>query len=170
MHGAVPALPTVAYIGIGANLGDAQANVDHAFTALAALSQTRLLECSALFRTTPVDADGDDYINAVACIETTLPAPELLTALLAIELAQGRLRTYRNAPRPLDLDILLYGQACIDTPTLTIPHPRLTQRAFALIPLLQIAPMISIPGLGPAHAFAPAVAGQGICKVAVRGA
>ena len=148
MHGTVATLPTLAYIGIGANLGDAQTNVDHAFAALAALPQTRLLECSALFRTTPVDADGDDYINAVACIETTLPAPELLAVLLATELAQGRLRTYRNAPRPLDLDILLYGQARIDTPALTIPHPRLTQRAFALIPLLQIAPMISIPGLG----------------------
>lgn len=168
MSGAVSTLPTLAYIGIGANLGDAHANVDNAFTALAALPQTRLLERSALFRTTPVDADGEDYINAVVCIETTLSAPELLAALLAMELAQGRLRPYRNAPRPLDLDILLYGQACIDTPALTIPHPRLTQRAFALIPLLQIAPMILIPGLGPAHAFAPAVAGQGICKVVAR--
>lgn len=155
-----------AYIGIGANLGDAVANVDAAFAALAGLPETRLLERSSLFRTAPVDADGDDYVNAVACIATSLAPQPLLDALLGIEQRQGRLRTYRNAPRPLDLDILLFGQQTIRTPALTIPHPRLTQRAFALIPLLQIAPMIAIPGLGPAHAFAPAVAGQAINRIA----
>lgn len=157
-----PSVLVRAYIGIGANLGDAQANVLHAFAALAQLPETHLVLRSDLFRTTPIDADGDDYINAVAGIDTLLAAAPLLDALLAIELALGRLRTYRNAPRPLDLDLLLYGQQCIDTPSLTVPHPRLTQRAFALMPLLQIAPGIAIPGLGPACAFAAAVADQGI--------
>ena len=157
---------STAYVGIGANLGDAQASMLQAFDALAALPGTRVTQRSSLFHTAPVDADGDDYLNAVACIETTLAPAALLEALLDIERQHGRLRTFRNAPRPLDLDILLYGQQCLDTPALTIPHPRLTQRAFALIPLLQLAPMITIPGQGPAHAFAPGVAGQRIRKMA----
>jgi 2-amino-4-hydroxy-6-hydroxymethyldihydropteridine diphosphokinase len=157
-----PAQRSLAYIGIGANLGDARTNVEAACTALAALPQTRLHACSTLFRSAPVDADGDDYVNAVACIDTALAPAALLAALLAIEVQHGRVRSYRNAPRTLDLDILLYGQQQLATPTLTIPHPRLTERAFALIPLLQLAPGITIPGRGPAHAFAPGVAGQQI--------
>ncbi len=160
-----PAVPALAYLGIGANLGDARANVEQAFAALAALSDTRLVERSSLFRTAPVDADGGDYINAVACIETHLAPAALLAALQAIEQDHGRVRSYRNAPRLLDLDILLYGQQQIETPELTIPHPRLTQRAFVLIPLLQIAPMIRIPGKGPAHGFAPGVADQAIARL-----
>lgn len=157
---------TGVYIGIGANLGDAQATVEAAFDRLHALPGTRLVERSSLFGTAPVDADGEDYVNAVACIETRLDPTDLLTALLAIEQDQGRQRSYRNAPRTLDLDILLYGQQVLQTPFLTLPHPRLTQRAFALIPLLQLAPMIKIPGLGPAHAYVPGVAGQRIWKIA----
>ncbi|MBC7573534.1 MAG: 2-amino-4-hydroxy-6-hydroxymethyldihydropteridine diphosphokinase [Herminiimonas sp.] len=154
-----------AYIGIGANLGDARTNVMAAIAALDALPHTRVVEHSCLFRTAPIDGDGDDYVNAVACIETSLQPEPLLQALLQIEHEQGRLRTYRNAPRPLDLDILLYAQRTLQSPTLTIPHPRLTERAFVLIPLLQIAPLITIPGLGPAHAFAPSVAGQPISRI-----
>ena len=157
---------TRAYIGIGANLGNAQNQVEQAFDALDALPDTRVLERSALFHTAPIDADGDDYVNAVAAIETALTPETLLQALLAIEQQQGRLRTYRNAPRPLDLDILLYGERRIATTSLTIPHPRLTERAFALIPLLQIAPLIMIPGHGPAQAFAAAVADQSIRQIA----
>ena len=156
-----------AYIGIGANLGDAQGNVAHAFAALAALPDSRLLARSDLYRSAPVDADGDDYINAVACIETRLAPAALLEALLAIEQAQGRARTYRNAPRPLDLDILLFDALQLQTPALTIPHPRLTQRAFTLVPLLQIAPAIAIPGMGPAREFLQAVAGQAIARVSL---
>jgi 2-amino-4-hydroxy-6-hydroxymethyldihydropteridine diphosphokinase len=155
-----------AYVGIGANLGDAQANVEAAIISLAGLPHTRLVERSSLFCTAPIDAGGDDYVNAVACIDTALAPQALLDALLALEHAEGRVRTTRNAPRPLDLDILLYGDERLQTTTLTVPHPRLTQRAFALIPLLQIAPMIIIPGLGPAHAFVPDVAGQDIRKIA----
>jgi len=157
---------TGVYIGIGANLGDARSNVEAAFGLLHALPTTRLIERSALFGTTPIDADGGDYVNAVACIETCLAPIDLLAALQAVEQEQGRLRSHRNAPRPLDLDILLYGQQCLQTPTLTIPHPRLTQRAFSLIPLLQIAPMVNIPGFGPAHAYVPSVVSQRIWKIA----
>lgn len=156
----------LAYIGLGANLGAARANVEQALQRLDRLPSTRLQAQSSLFQTAPVDADGDDYVNAVACISTGLGAQALLDALLALELEFGRERPYLNAPRPLDLDILLYGAATIATPTLTVPHPRLTERAFALIPLLQLDPLITIPGRGPAHGFAPRVANQGIRKIA----
>ena len=151
-----------AFIGLGANLGDARATVEAALRELGALPGTGLAERSSLFRSAPVDAGGDDYVNAVARIETTLPPAELLEALMAIERAHGRERTGHNAPRTLDLDLLLYGRQKIATDTLTVPHPRMTQRAFVLIPLLQIAPLIDIPGMGPAHAFVPDVAGQAI--------
>lgn len=153
------------YIGIGSNLGDARGNVQRAIIRLEQIPDTRLVAQSSLFRTAPVDAGGDDYINAVAKIETGLPAPDLLAALQAIEQDFGRERPYRNAPRTLDLDILLYGQQSMSSETLTVPHPRLTQRAFALIPLLQIDPFIAIPGLGPAHTFVPRVAAQAIQKI-----
>ena len=151
-----------AFVGLGANLGDARATVEAALQALGALPGTRLAERSSLFRSAPVDAGGDDYVNAVARIETTLPAVDLLAALMGIERAHGRERTGYNAPRTLDLDLLLYGQMKIATDTLTVPHPRMTQRAFVLIPLLQIAPLADIPGKGPAHGFVPDVAGQAI--------
>jgi len=151
-----------AFIGLGANLGDARATVEAALQALGALPGTRLAEHSSLFRSAPVDAGGDDYVNAVARIDTTLPAEDLLAALMAIERAHGRERTGYNAPRTLDLDLLLYGRTRIASETLTVPHPRMTQRAFVLIPLLQIAPLIDIPGMGPAHGFVPDVAGQAI--------
>jgi 2-amino-4-hydroxy-6-hydroxymethyldihydropteridine diphosphokinase len=151
-----------AFIGLGANLGDARATVEAALQQLGALPGTRLAERSSLFLSAPVDAGGDDYVNAVARIETALSAAELLEALMAIERAHGRERTGHNAPRTLDLDLLLYGRQKIATATLTVPHPRMTQRAFVLIPLLQIAPLIDIPGMGPAHGFVPGVAGQAI--------
>ena len=155
----------IAYIGIGANLGDALANVDDALARLAALPSTRLLASSSKYRTAPIDSSGDDYINAVACIDTALGAQELLTALHGIELAHGRERPYRNAPRTLDLDVLLYGDQVIDTPTLQVPHPRMLERAFVLVPLLEIARDMEVPGSGPARQFASAVAGQQITKI-----
>ncbi len=157
---------TLAYIGIGANLGDARANVLDALRRLGQLPDSALEASSSLYRTAPVDAGGDDYINAVARIVTYLPAHELLAALHQIELAHGRERPYRNAPRTLDLDLLLYGAEQIATPLLQVPHPRLHQRAFVLAPLLEIAPHIAIPGLGPASAFLPGVADQAIGKLA----
>ena len=156
----------IAYIGIGANLGEARANVQDALARLAQLKDSTLLAASSLYRTAPIDSSGDDYINAVARIDTALAPAALLDALHGIELAHGRERPYRNAPRTLDLDILLYGSETVDQPHLHIPHPRMAQRAFVLAPLLEIAPEIAIPGLGAAAAFWPAVAGQGIERLA----
>ncbi|MGH8810072.1 MAG: 2-amino-4-hydroxy-6-hydroxymethyldihydropteridine diphosphokinase [Noviherbaspirillum sp.] len=156
---------TACYIGIGANLGDARDTVLQAVARIGKLRSTRLTEQSSLFRTAPVDAGGDDYINAVVRIDTQLPALDLLQALQAIERDFGRERPYRNAPRTLDLDLLLYGQQMIASDSLVVPHPRMTQRAFVLIPLLQIDPFITIPGKGPAHAFVPGVASQAIQKI-----
>ena len=157
--------PVTAYIGIGANLGDARANVHDAIARLARLPGASLLDASASYRTAPIDSSGDDYINAVARISTTLPAEELLLALHAIEAAHGRERPYRNAPRTLDLDLLLYGDEQIASATLTVPPPRLTARAFVLVPLVALAPAISVPGLGPAQAFLASVAGQAISQL-----
>ena len=154
----------IAYIGIGANLGDAGANVDDALARLAALGGGTFIAASAKYRTAPIDSSGADYINAVACIDTPLSAPELLVALHAIELAHGRERPYRNAPRTLDLDILLYGDQTVDLPNLHVPHPRMLERAFVLVPLLEIAPQVVVPGRGPAHQFLAAVSDQGISK------
>jgi 2-amino-4-hydroxy-6-hydroxymethyldihydropteridine diphosphokinase len=155
----------IAYIGIGANLGDARANVDDALVRLAALPATTLLSRSSAWRSAPVDSSGDDYVNAVACLDTSLAPAALLEALHGIELAHGRERPYRNAPRTLDLDILLYGGQRIDLPQLQVPHARMQQRAFVLKPLLEIAPDVVIPGLGPARDFLAGVAGQAISKI-----
>jgi 2-amino-4-hydroxy-6-hydroxymethyldihydropteridine diphosphokinase len=155
-----------AYIGIGANLGDAIGTVRVAIADIGTLPSTRISGKSSLFRTAPVDADGDDYINAVVRIETDLPPQDLLARLQALEQGAGRERPYRNAPRTLDLDLLLYGSQRIASDSLVVPHPRMTQRAFVLIPLLQIDPFISIPGQGVAHGFVPSVAGQPIEKIA----
>lgn len=154
----------IVYIGIGANLGDASANVDDALARLAALDGCELVASSGKYRTAPINSSGDDYINAVACIDTRLAAPALLDALHGIELAHGRERPYRNAPRTLDLDILLYGDELIDLPWLHVPHPRMLERAFVLVPLLEIAPDVVIPGRGPAIQFLPQVQGQVIAK------
>jgi 2-amino-4-hydroxy-6-hydroxymethyldihydropteridine diphosphokinase len=129
-----------AFVALGANLGDAAQTLRHALMALAHAPGIRLLKASSLYRTAPVDSSGPDYINAVVEIGTTLAAPDLLTALQAIENAAGRERPYRNAPRTLDLDLLLYGSAQIDSPALTVPHPRMWERAFVLVPLQEIAP------------------------------
>ena len=155
----------IAYIGIGANLGDARANVDDALARLAALQACSIIAASSKYRTAPIDSSGADYVNAVACIDTPLNAPDLLAALHGIELAHGRERPYRNAPRTLDLDILLYGDEQIDQPSLHVPHPRMLDRAFVLVPLLEIAPDVIVPGRGAASAFLPGVAGQDIGKM-----
>lgn len=148
--------PVTAYIALGANLGDAAATVQQAVRALATLPQTRLLRASSLYRTAPIESSGPDYINAVAEISTALSPQALLAALQALELAAGRERPYRNAPRTLDLDILLYGDITLDSAALTIPHPRMLARAFVLQPLAEIAPH------RVATAALAAVQGQGI--------
>ena len=137
--------PVTAYVGIGANLGDAQQAVRAALARLAQLPRTRLLRQSSLYRAAPLDAGGPDYINAVAQISTGLSAPDLLAHLQALEHAAGRERPYRNAPRTLDLDLLLFGNARIDSGQLQVPHPRMHQRAFVLVPLAEIAPELVPP-------------------------
>ena len=132
--------PVTAFVGLGANLGDAEAALRSALAGLAALPEVRQVRSSRFYRSAPVDAGGPDYVNAVARLETTLPAPDLLRALQSLELAAGRERPYRNAPRTLDLDLLLYGSARIASAALTVPHPRLRERAFVLLPLAELAP------------------------------
>lgn len=155
----------IAYVGIGANLGDAQGNVRDAITRLGKLPGTRVASHSASYRTAPIDSSGPDYINAVACLDTELEPHKLLAALQAIERDHGRERPYRNAPRTLDLDLLLYGDATIATPDLAVPHERMLERAFVLEPLLEIAPDIDVPGRGPARNFLASVSGQAITRL-----
>ena len=114
--------------------------VQRAFKDIQALTGVISVRCSSLYRTAPIDSSGPDYVNAVVALQTLLTAPALLTALQRIENEVGRERPYRNAPRLLDLDILLDGQATISSALLTVPHPRMYERAFVLIPLAEIAP------------------------------
>jgi 2-amino-4-hydroxy-6-hydroxymethyldihydropteridine diphosphokinase len=156
---------TRAYVGLGANLGDARATLADAVGRLAQAPGVRLAVVSSTWRTAPVDATGPDFFNAVAALDTTLDARDLLATLHAIEQAHGRERPYRNAPRTLDLDLLLYGDAVIDTPDLAVPHPRLQQRAFVLAPLLEIAPRVVHPRLGPLAPYLGRVLDQAIEKL-----
>lgn len=134
----------LAYVGLGANLGaDLLNTLGRAATALAALPGTRLVALSSAWRSAPVDAGGPDFLNAVAVLDTELAPLALLDALQAIEQAHGRERPYRNAPRTLDLDLLMLGDAVLDTPRLVLPHPRLRERAFVLRPLLEVAPQFA---------------------------
>lgn len=148
-----------AFVALGANLGDAAQTLRDALTALGHTPGIRLVQASSLYRTAPIESSGPDYINAVAVVATTLTAPDLLTALQAIENGAGRERPYRNAPRTLDLDLLLYGSARVDSPTLTVPHPRMWERAFVLVPLWEIAPS------QVADARMSAVSGQTILRL-----
>jgi 2-amino-4-hydroxy-6-hydroxymethyldihydropteridine diphosphokinase len=132
--------PVTAYVALGANLGDPVQAVRDALIRIGELPGTALMRQSSLYRTAPIDSVGPDYINAVAEIQTCLSAPELLAHLQKLERDAGRERPYRNAPRTLDLDLLLFGEARIESAALQIPHPRMQQRAFVLVPLAEIAP------------------------------
>ena len=151
--------PVVAYVALGANLGDAAEALRRAMMAIDALPDTKVSRQSSLYRTAPVDSSGPDYINAVVEISTRLDALELLTQLPAVETAAGRERPYRNAPRTLDLDLLLFGNARIDSAKLQVPHPRMNERAFVLVPLAEIAPHLVRPAL------LESVAGQGLSRL-----
>jgi len=152
--------PVRAFVGVGANLGDPRAQVNAGIAALAALPSTRRVACSSLYASAAVDAPGPDYVNAVVELCTALPALDLLRELHAIEARHGRVRSVVNAPRPLDLDLLLYGELRSDEPALRLPHPRLHERAFVLRPLLEIAPQLSVPGLGALASWLPHVGAQ----------
>jgi 2-amino-4-hydroxy-6-hydroxymethyldihydropteridine diphosphokinase len=126
-------------------LGDARTAVLQAFESLACWPEIQVTGRSALYRTAPHEAQGPDFINAVARIDTRLTAPDVLDALQAIEHLSGRVRPYVNAPRSLDLDLLFYGDACMHSPRLTLPHPRWRERAFVLVPLADVWPQRVAP-------------------------
>jgi len=153
--------PVTAYIALGANLEDPVVQVRAGLAALATLPDTQLLMQSSLYRTAPVGyADQPDFINAVAAVDTELSPRELLDALLAIELNHGRVRQFANAPRTLDLDVLLYDDVEVNESGLTIPHPRMHERAFVLAPLAEIAPELIDPVTGETVADLLAALGE----------
>lgn len=158
-------MTTLAVVGLGANLGDAEASVRAAIAVLDLLPATCLLHASKLYRTRAWgQTEQPDFINAVVVIETGLGARALLDHLLAIECDFGRIRTpgERWGPRTLDLDLLLFGEDIIDEPGLQVPHPHLHERAFALLPLVEIAPGFRIPGIGLVGELAATMASDGI--------
>ncbi|MRD47804.1 2-amino-4-hydroxy-6-hydroxymethyldihydropteridine diphosphokinase [Caenimonas koreensis] len=135
----------IAYVALGANLGDAAQAVRDAMNAIDAIASTRVVKRSSLYRTAPVESSGPDYINAVVEVRTQLSAPELLVQLQHIEAEAGRQRPYRNAPRTLDLDLLRFGDATMWSERLQLPHPRMNDRAFVLVPLAELAPHLVSP-------------------------
>ena len=154
---------TPAYIGVGSNLEDPRAQVASALDELGALPRSRLVARSSLYRSAPLGYEAQpEFINAVARLDTELAAAELLARLQSIEAEHGRRRSFANAPRSLDLDLLLFGDERIREPQLTVPHPRMHERAFVLLPLIEIAPDARIPGRGSAAALAAALAPQEI--------
>jgi 2-amino-4-hydroxy-6-hydroxymethyldihydropteridine diphosphokinase len=141
--------PFAAYVALGSNLADPAAQVERGFAALAALPGTRLRARSRLYRTPPWGVvDQPAFVNAAAALETSLAPRALLEALLAIEAGAGRVRGVRNGPRTLDLDLLAYGDCELREAGLTLPHPRLHERAFVLLPLADVAPGFDVPGQG----------------------
>ena len=157
---------TLAYIGLGANLGDPRRHLTEALTAMSGLPETRLAKHSSFYRTAPVGyGDQPEFLNAVAALDTRLAPGALLEGLQGIERRHARERSFANAPRTLDLDLLLFGEEQIARPGLTVPHPRMHQRAFVLQPLLELDSEISIPGKGKASALLCACASQKIERI-----
>jgi 2-amino-4-hydroxy-6-hydroxymethyldihydropteridine diphosphokinase len=152
---------SLAYVGVGSNLDGPQHHVAEALGELDAIPGTRTVKRSSLYRSAPVGyAAQPEFVNAVAALETTLDPETLLGELQAIEARHGRRRRFLNAPRSLDLDLLLYGEAEQRTARLTLPHPRMHERAFVLKPLVELEPAIVIPGRGRAQDLLAACAGQ----------
>jgi len=163
------AMSTVAFVGLGSNLAHPRRQIAHAIAAIARMPRTRIASLSPNYATAPIACEGrqPDYVNAVVALRTSLAPLSLLRRLQAIERQQGRARdatTPRNSPRTLDLDLLLYGRRLVRLPQLTIPHPRMHERAFVLKPLLDLAPAIAIPGRGLARRGWHAVRDQRIAR------
>lgn len=158
-----------AFVALGSNLENPVAQVQAGARALGRLPGSRLLACSSLYRTAPVGyTDQPDFINAVCAIETGLTALDLLRSLFAVEQSRGRIRETPGGPRTLDLDLLLHGDLVCEEPGLTLPHPRLHERAFVLYPLMEIAPGLVIPGRGRVEELLGGCAGQAIERLAER--
>lgn len=143
-----------AYVGLGANLGQAQATLHTVLDQLRHTPGIAACHASHFYRTAPVDAGGPDFINAVAALDTSLAPLALLDVLQALENQHGRVRPYKNAPRTLDLDLLLYGDTTMDSVRLTLPHPRMHERAFVLAPLHELAPALRLAQGAPAELLA----------------
>jgi 2-amino-4-hydroxy-6-hydroxymethyldihydropteridine diphosphokinase len=157
-----------AFVGLGANLENPLQQVRQAISELDAIEHTRVVVASSLYRSAPVGyADQPDFINAVAKMQTRLSPHELLDALHVIENRHGRRRSLRNAPRTLDLDLLLYGMLVVDEDGLTLPHPRMHERAFVLLPLAEIAPEALLPGHAPVSQLLAQVDRSGVEKLDV---
>jgi 2-amino-4-hydroxy-6-hydroxymethyldihydropteridine diphosphokinase len=157
---------TVAFVGIGSNLGEPARQVERALVELDALPHSRVVKRSSLYRSAPLGYTAQpEFVNAVAQLETGMPAERLLGELQAIESRHGRERPFANAPRTLDLDVLLYGNLLIKTEQLEIPHPRMHERAFVLKPLLEISPQATIPGIGAATDALEKVRGQAVERI-----
>jgi 2-amino-4-hydroxy-6-hydroxymethyldihydropteridine diphosphokinase len=157
----------IAYLGLGSNLGNPQQRVETAFAEMAAEPDIVLTRRSSLYRTAPVGlVDQPHFVNAVAAVRTRLGPHELLAALLSIERSHGRLRALPNGPRTLDLDILIYDDVQFSDSTLTLPHPRCHERAFVLLPLLEVAPDCVIPGRGYARSWLAACRDQHAVRIA----
>ena len=155
-----------AYVALGANLGHPAATVRAALAALSGIPESALIAASSLYRTAPVGLKHQpDFINAVAAVDTALAPLALLEALFAIEARFGRSRSVKNAPRTLDLDLLLYGESRLDEARLTLPHPRMHERAFVLVPLAEIAPECRIPGHGELSELLARCCDQGVVRI-----
>ena len=160
------ATAATAYVALGANLGDPLATLQAALAALSAIPATTLGPTSSLYRTAPVGLRNQpDFVNGVAQLRTTLSPRRMLEALFDIEALFGRSRSVPNAPRTLDLDLLLHGETTLSDNDLILPHPRMHLRAFVLVPLLEIAPGCTIPGLGPARQFLGSCSDQSIARI-----
>ena len=162
-----PVLPIQAYIALGANLGRAHETICAAVRAVGELQNTTVLRVSSLYETEPIDSSGPDYTNGVMCVRTSLSARDLLHGLQMIENRFGRVRPpgVVNAPRTLDLDLLAYGALVSADPELILPHPRMHERAFVLVPLAEIAPDFEIPAQGRVVSLLGGVAHQRIRKI-----
>jgi 2-amino-4-hydroxy-6-hydroxymethyldihydropteridine diphosphokinase len=155
---------TSAFVALGSNLGDRAEHLEAALREMAVLPATALVARSSFYETAPFEADGGDYLNAVAQLRTALDAPSLLRELQAIEALHGRERPYLNAPRTLDLDLLLHGDTRHAAPELTLPHPRLHERAFVLLPLAEIAPALRVPGHGRVEDLLRVIGAQRVAR------
>ncbi len=157
----------LAYVGLGANIGEPRRQLAEAIAELRRLPDTQFVLASGLYKSAPVGyAEQPDFLNAVVRLETRLAPMDLLDRLQEIENRHGRERPFPDAPRTLDLDLLLYGDEAVATPRLTVPHPRMHQRAFVLKPLLELDPAVSIPGKGPARALLDACGNQPAERIA----
>lgn len=158
-----------AFVALGSNIDEPEQQITRALSEIGALPETRLTRASSLYRSAPVGyRDQPDFLNAVAAIKTRLAPRMLLDRLLAIERAHGRVREFPNAPRTLDLDIILYGDLALQEPGLVIPHPRMQERAFVVVPLVEIAPDATVPGRGRAGDLLRGVDPTSVARLAPR--